>query len=529
MTDQQRADALGCAGNPIVQTPNIDALAAGGAMFTNAYVQCPVCMASRGAIHTGRYPRQLRMPSMGILPPEEITIAETLRRSGYATGMFGKLHFTPQSYTHIACGSDKPLDVDAFLAAAGVDTPWVRMAAEDQAKKSYGFDESIGVEDSLWGHWLDWIESESPEHVPVAVAENWGPGRADTKYGKVPPATRMFHPTVGDFFDSHIPAELSASRFITDRSIDFIKRNAEVPFFVHCSFVDPHHPFNAPDPYSRMYDPLDMVVPPAADQSQFPTPLRGKAGQDVTRMHGFSDELWCWARANYYGMVSNIDDCVGRLVASLDELGVRENTIIVFIADHGEYVGGHRLLYKGSYLFDDIMRVPFIINGPGVGPDRIVVDDLVQEIDVYPTLMSLSGHPIHPGVQGHDLASLIGGGGQGQDGVPPWGELPERGIPGPEQPVHAAAPGYDRVYCEADDLPDPHYVATAAVRTREWKLNYFPHSTTGMMFNLTDDPEETHNLFDDPGYAGRRHELMCELLDMNDVMKDPLPHRLSQA
>ena len=534
MTDQQRADALGCAGNPIVQTPNIDGLAAGGSMFTNAYVQCPVCMASRAAIHTGRYPRQLRMPSMGILPPDEITIAETLRRAGYATGMFGKLHFTPQSYTHQTLGSDKPLDVDEFLGAAGVDSPWARLAAEDPMKKSYGFDESIGVEDSLWGHWLDWLERESPEYVPHAVAENWGPGRAGIKYGANPPATRMFHPTVGDFFDSHIPAELSASRYIVDRSIDFIRRNANKPFFVHCSFVDPHHPFNAPEPYSRMYDPADMVTPRAADREQFPSSLRGKAGEDITRMHGFSDDLWRWARANYYGMVSNIDDCVGRLVTTLDELGLRDNTVIVFIADHGEYVGGHRLLYKGSYLFDDIMRVPFIINGPGVG--GVQVDDLVQEIDVYPTIMSFVGLPIHAGVQGHDLTSLISGRGvhdtsgeQPQRNVPPWGELPENGVPGAEQPVHMAAPGYDRVYCETDDLPDPHYVASVAVRTREWKLNYFPHSGSGMMFNLKDDPEETINLYNDPGYAERQRELTGELLDMYDVMKDPLPHRLTQA
>ena len=101
--------------------------------------------------------------------------------------------------------------------------------------------------------------------------------------------------------------------------------------------------------------------------------------------------------------------------------------------------------------------------------------------------------------------------------------------PGAQRPVHTSAPGYDRVYCELDDLPTSSMVASVAVRTREWKLNYFPHAGAGMMFNLLDDPDERINLYDDPGYVQRRQELTGELLDMYDVMKDPLPHRLTQA
>jgi arylsulfatase A-like enzyme len=537
MTDQHRADALGCAGNPIIQTPNLDALAAGGVRFTNAYVQCPVCMASRGAIHTGRYPRALRMPSMGILPPEEITIAETLRRNGYVTGMFGKLHLTPMGYTRLVLGSEVPLDVDHFLGSTGIDSPWSRLAAEDPMKKSYGFDETVGVEDSLWGHWLDWLEAESPEHAKYAQAENWRASRSEVKYGEG--ARRMFAPTVGDFFESRIPADLSASRFIVDRSIDYIRRNAEKPFFVHCSFVDPHHPFNAPEPFSRMYDPSDLPPPPPAKLDTFPGPLRGKATVVIERMQAFPDELLRWAQANYYGMISNIDDCIGRLVLALEELGLRENTIIVFLADHGDHVGGqHRLIYKSPPLFDDIMRVPFIINWPGAARRDGVhagrqVDGLVQEIDIYPTLMSLLGLPIHGGVQGHDLTPLFAAGEDaphtGTGSGPPWGDPPESGRPAAARPVHAAAPACDRVFCELDDLPQGDYVANAAVRTRDWKLNYFHHSRHGLMFDLRNDPHETVNLFDDPGYADRRWELMAQLLDMDDEMKDPLPHRLTQA
>lgn len=536
MTDQQRADALGCAGNPVIQTPNLDALAAAGVSFNNAFVQCPVCMASRAAIHTGRYPRALRMRSMGILPPEEITIAETLRRNGYATGMFGKLHLTPMGYTRLVLKSEIPLDVDHFLGPAGVDSAWSRSAAEDPMKKSYGFDETIGVEDSLWGHWLDWLEKESPEHAKYAQAENWRASRSDIQYGQN--ARRMFHPTVRDFFDSRIPAELSASRFIVDRSIDYIRRNADRPFFVHCSFVDPHHPFNAPDPFNRMYSPADMPPPPV-ERSVYPARLRGTVAATIERMQAFPDELLQWAQANYFGMISNIDDCVGRLLSTLDELGLRDNTIIVFTSDHGDHVGGaHRLIYKSPPLFDGIMRVPFIINWPGaVRHDGIragrQIDGLVQEIDIYPTVMSLLGLPIHGGVQGRDLTPLFTAGEVGSRektrNGPPWGAPPESGKPRAAQPVHAASPAYDRVFCELDDLPDPQFVSNAAVRTHDWKLNYFHHSRSGLMFDLRNDPGEEVNLFDDPGYADRRWELTARLLDMYDVMKDPLPYRLTQA
>lgn len=541
MSDQHRADAMGCSGDPIVQTPSLDALAAGGARFSNAYVQCPVCMASRAAIHTGRYPRSLRIPSMGILPPEETTLAETLKRAGYATGMFGKLHFTPQTYTAHTLGSDVPLYVDHFLGPAGIDTPYRRATVEDPAKRDYGFDETVGVEDMLWGNWYEWLAEVSPEHVKYAAAENWGRGVKRVKYGTSPPARRLFSEHVSDLIDSRIPDELSASRFVTDRSIDFIRRNADNPFFVHLSYVDPHHPFNAPSDSAAKYDPREMPIPPPEDPSTYPSSMRGTAEQQRARMHQFPDELWQSVRANYYGMISNIDDCIGKLLRTLEELGIRENTIIIFTADHGEYAGGHRLLYKSSLLFDDIMRVPFIVNWPGTEarPGNVragaVIDDLVQEVDIYPTIMTLLGMPIHAGVQGHDLTPLMLDARNAQvdatprAGGPPWGDPPKSGLAGATRPVHSAHPAYDWVFCEADDLPSSGYVAGSAIRTSDWKLNYFPHSHSGMMFNLAEDPEERRNLWDDPGYTARRNELTALLLDTYDLIKDPLPHRLTQA
>ncbi|MFC1712725.1 sulfatase [Candidatus Poribacteria bacterium] len=504
MTDQQRADALSCMGNPIVNTPNLDRLAAGGVAFEQAFINCPVCMASRAAIHTGRYPRSIRVPSMGILPPDEITIAETLKRAGYRTGMFGKLHFTPEGYTRDTLESDyEIIDVSPFLKPAGVLSSATKAAVEDPFKRNYGFDVNFAVADSNWGHYLDWLQEVSPQHVKHHVAENWGRGREGVTYGASPPSKRMFHPFVSDFFDSHIPPDLHPSYFIVEKAKEFVRANRERPFFAHISFVDPHHPFNAPMEFNRMYEPAEMPVPPAFDREKcYPPGLPEGVVKVIERRATYPTELFQWALANYYGMISHIDWCVGRLLDELESLNISQNTIIIFLSDHGEYVGDHRLLYKGSLLFDGLMRIPLIVS---CGADRSRgqrVKAMVQEIDIYPTIMSLVGLPIHTGVQGQDLSGMMQGDSQ---------------------------EGCGRVICELDNLPDRQYAATYAVRNEEWKLIYYPGMRTGMLFNLVADPGELNNLYFEDAFADMRQELMYDLLDHFCTSKDPLPIRLSQA
>lgn len=503
MADQLRADALGYAGNPIVRTPNLDRLAAGGIVFEHMFVQTPVCMASRGSIFTGRYPRSIRVRSMGVLPPTEITLAEELQRAGYATGLMGKLHFTPMGFTLQQLKTDyETNDATPYLEASGILSSATRAAVEDPFKKDYGFQVSYGVGDLTWGHYLDWLGQMAPEHVQDHVAENWGMGRNGVRYGDSPPASRVFHPTVTDFFDSHLPAEVHPSAFIVERTLEFARANRDRPWFAHTSFVDPHHPFNAPVPYNRIYRPEEMPVPPTFQWERcFPPGLPAAVVAQIERFAAFPDEVWQWARANYYGMVSHIDWCVGTLLDGLEALGLADNTLIVFTADHGEYVGDHCLLYKGSLHFDGLMRVPFVVSWPGrLQPRRVRA--MVQQIDIYPTVLSLLGRPIHAGVQGKDLSGMLRG--------------------EPEE-------GYQRVTCELDQLPSANYVPSHTIRSEEWKLEYFPLARTGMLFNLRDDPGERHNLCFDPGCQKVRSELYQDLIDHLYATKDPLPIRLSQA
>ncbi|MGH2370285.1 MAG: sulfatase family protein, partial [Chloroflexota bacterium] len=321
MADQLRADALGYAGNPIVQTPNLDRLAGSGVVFERMFVQTPVCMASRASIFTGRYPRSIRVPSMGVLPPAETTLAEELRRAGYVTGLFGKLHFTPMGYTTRTMGTDYELnDATPFLGPAGIDSAASRAAAADPMKRNYGFDVGKGAGDMTWGHYLDWLQQTAPEHVQDHVAENWGLGRAGVTYGDSPPATRHFQPTVTDFFESHMPAEVHPSSWMVQEALAFARANPDRPWFAHVSFVDPHHPFNAAVPYNRLYRPQDMPVPEEIDRDAcLPPGLPEGVLSYIRRFAQPGPEFWQWARANYYGMVSHLDWCVGRLLDGLEQ------------------------------------------------------------------------------------------------------------------------------------------------------------------------------------------------------------------
>ena len=322
----------------------------------------------------------------------------------------------------------------------------------------------------------------SPEHVAQSASESWGKGRNGVSFGASPPAIRMFHPFMDSFFDSRLPAELHPSSFVVEKTLGFIRANRARPFFAHCSFVDPHPPLNAPMPFNRMYDPREMPVPACFDmEACYPQGLPAGVERRIQKMKDFPPELWQWAHASYLGMVSHIDWCVGRLLDGLRDLGLSDDTLIVYTSDHGDYAGDHRLLYKGSLMFDSLLKVPLTITWPsGVR----------------------GGRRVSAMVQGMDLGALISG---------------------------SSETGYERVYCELDDLPGSTWAASQAVRTREWKLEYFPKARRGLLYNLRDDPGELRNLFDDPRCKEIRHSLMMDLLDHLHASKDPLPIRLSGA
>ena len=486
LCDQLRADAVGFMGNRCARTPNLDRLARRGVIFDNLYVQSSVCMPSRGCMLTGRYPRAIRMGrGCPLLDPRETTLPEILQRANYRTGMFGKLHLTPQQYTRQVLKSDRPItDAGPFLAAAGLPP-----GPEDPVKRNYGFQEVVAFEDILWGEYGRWLA----ERDPTMPGMRYGPG------GPRPGWQPQFEVGLKDVGVSPVPAALHPSAFIGASAADFFaRRHREGPCFLHVSFVDPHHPWDPPEELAANYPPEEMPSPKRAEGDfVWPPTLAARA-------HDFSEVTPHMARttiAYYYAMIEMIDRAVGALVEAIERAGELDNTLFVFAADHGELLGDYGLWRKGSYHYDCLIRVPGFISYPRRIAGGRRVEGLVQSIDLTSTVLGLLDLPVGDGMQGQDLSgALIGNGRIGR----PW------------------------IYCELYTALWGPFVDCWTLRTQAAKLNYYPADRVGHLFDLKQDGEERNNLFDSPGRRSLRDEMLGNLLEEIRRQADPLPRVLSQ-
>jgi len=484
MTDQHQAACLGCMGNDVIQTPNLDRLASTGALFKNAFCQSPVCMASRASVFTGRYPEAVRVRGMGILPPSETTFPEWLARHGYRTGAFGKVHFTSEKYTKHELKSDIPiLDWHAFAKDANlVPLP------NDPLKENYGFQAHVGCDDGCQGAFQAWLRTNAP-HLA---------GRRPEPLPDSP----------GDLFVSPYPSEYHQSTFIALQAIDFIRQNAvRSPWFTFCSFIAPHHPFEAPADQIARYSPDDIPLPAekgGVDMADVPDRLAAAIGE----INRCPKSVQRSIVQHYYASISLVDECVGRLLDTLRDTGQLENTIIVFVSDHGELLGNHGLLHKPSFHYDELLRVPLIIKAPGIPSRRI--EGLVELVDLQPTLLGLLGLPINPGVQGIDWSGALRSGSEIR-----------------RSNIYSEMYHLDPMVCETSSGP---FTACQTIRTENWKLNVYPRDSLScsQLFDLTADPEEATNLFHDPVHREVREEMLWGLLKRVHENVDPLPLRLRQ-
>jgi arylsulfatase len=219
-------------------------------------------------------------------------------------------------------------------------------------------------------------------------------------------------------------------------------------------------------------------------------------------------ERAAWHRAQYYGEVSLIDECVGRILKSLEDLSMRANTLVVFMSDHGDLLGDHFLFYKGPYHYRHCAAVPFIVNWPGRVKHGKVVDGIVQEIDLMPTILDMVGTASPLGVQGRSQKAVLT---TESEDTGYTSALIQYGISG------ASLPEGPRFDAGTPDL--------WTLRTREWRLSYYPALKTGELYNLGEDPEEFVNLWDRAGLEKQRTMLKDELLDRVLCAHDPLPVR----
>lgn len=466
VTDQQRADHLGCYGNPDVQTPHIDALAAEGVRFTHAYVANPLCMPNRASLFTGMYPKAHGVRENGIgLSPELPTLPEVLRQQGYHTASFGKLHLVPYSIKR----HTPPAPFEIY------ETPEYWQEHTDIPVPYYGFEQvylTCGHGPYIFGHYKHEVGEEVHALLNIDRA-------AVTPSG------------VRESWKAAIPQSRHYNTLIADHTIEYLRtRDAEQPFFIWCSFPDPHHPYMPPAPYSEQYDPASITFAPArraGELDDLPAYFRASHEGQITTggLEGgaqISDADYREIFAHTYGMISMIDDQIGRVLAEIDRLGLRENTIVIFMSDHGDLMGDHWLINKGPYPFDGLLRVPLIWRVPS-GKGGQVNESFVSAVDFVPTVLDAAGISPYAGIQGRSYLQ------------PALGE-----------PVRHR----DHVYIEYDCsyLPD----RLRHIRSEAFALTFYERAEAGLLFDLRSDPRELHNRWDDPALTEVREELLRQLL-----------------
>jgi arylsulfatase A-like enzyme len=372
-SDQHNADATGYSGNPNACTPALDLLAAGGARFDRAYCNDGICMPSRNSLITGQLPR-----TMGIYDNDNFQASmmdnwtpmqRAFKNAGYYTFTTGKRHLLPK-----------------------VDTDWDYSAGDLRSEKN----------DTVNYH--TWIRQKGLEREFAAdwESENGGPKHAAHFGCQI----------------SQLPPEATMEAFAAQQTIDFLKspQSKSRPFFAWSTFYRPHQPYTPQQSFVDQIDFSALRLPDTVNQkaSELPPIVRKLRERTAPPWDlASADEASYRRYIGYYNaLIREVDHHIGRILKTLREQGLEENTIIVYSSDHGDFVGGHGLIEKAAWAqcyYEEVLRVPMIFNWPGKIGSGAVSNDLVQLVDVYPTLMELCGLPLPAGYSfpGKSLATSL--------------------------------------------------------------------------------------------------------------------------
>ncbi len=500
VADQLPAHALGFTGDPNVDTPHLDALAATSTVFDRAFVANPICMPNRASMITGRLPSSHGVRVNGIpLDAHSDTFARSLRRVGYRTGAAGKLHLQPYGATpEIAKQLVGPLPnalADANLT--GWDG-WERRARHDAAQVElpsdyYGFDDVdlvIGAADTATGHYRHWLREQGFD--PDAVQ-----GRPNAKDA---------YEGWQQVYRTAVPANAYPTSYITESTNRFLQQNAssEQPFLFWSSFPDPHHPFTPPGEYFDRYRPadIDLAATFGDDLDGAPPHLRAMAGRRGEQNRPFdcfapTEDQLRHSLAAAYGMLAMLDDAVGEIIATLESTGLAERTVVIFTSDHGDMWGEHGLLLKHAVHYESCTRVPLTIRVPGVPSSR--TNALASSLDLAPTVMALADAEPYRDLHGRDLVPVLGS---------PTVESDWR----------------DHVLIEEDEIFGvPELDGPIRMRTLitpEARFTHYSGQPFGELYDVRNDPHERRNLFHEPSEAPMRAELTEMLLSAGVSAQD---------
>ena len=483
MADQLRWDYLGCTGHPHMRTPNIDRLARRGVRFERAFVQSPVCGPSRASFYTGRTvfshgATWNRVP----LPIGEWTLGDYLRPNGVRTAVVGKTHMMADAEGMARLGLNASSEIGVVVSQPGFEpferddglhpTPMLRM-------KGHG---------PRYNDWLreQGYEGENPWNDYANAAE--GPN------GEILSGWLLKHSNL----PARVAEEHSETAYMTMRARAFIEETGDAPWLCHLSFIKPHWPYIAPAPYHAIYGPdtfLPVLRSPA--EREDPNPVFG-AFMDMEVSRTFSRPgVRETVLPAYMGLIQQIDDHLGRLLAWLEETGRAEETMIVLTSDHGDYLGDHWLGEKE--LFHEVsVRVPLIVVDPrseAEGTRGTVVDAFVEAIDLVPTFIEATGAPsADHRLEGRSLIPFLHGAHPEDWRTAVFSEI--------DYAFYAARQALDVGVSDARGY---------MLRTDRWKYVHFRHFPP-QLFDLENDPDEFRDLGRDEAYENVRREMHDRLL-----------------
>ncbi len=448
LTDQHRASAAGFAGDAHAHTPNLDGLAQRSTAFTRAYTPAPLCVPARQSLLTGRYPHAHGAINNGSpMKADEVTFGHLAASHGLATGAIGKMHFVGPDRQQ---GFTARWDYEDYAAAE----PY----AAGDAASGMAYKDRYGVRSA--GN-------------PVPILPDTNP--LDRAYWSGP---------------SPFPAERHVESYITRETVRFLEGHQDERFFLVCSYFKPHDPMMPPAEHWERF--AGVTFPPPlvptsgnTENNAVPEPLRRM--QRMLGVQEFDDARWQDAIRGYYGNLAFVDGEIGKVLAALDCLGLRDDTLIIYTSDHGEYVGASsppagRLAGKSSF-YEPAWRVPLLISDPRTagsapGPVGSTSDALASLVDLFPTISEAVGLSVSAGSPQRHGVSLL---------PAVYGTRGTNENDGAGQP---AARSHVFAELHARQSPRPFY----AVRTEEWTLaRYEPGED--YLFNLRDDPDERHNRY----------------------------------
>ena len=459
-SDQQHWNTIGMF-NPEISTPNLDRLIERGTYFDRAYTVNPTCTPTRASLITGKYPSQHGAWTLGTkLMETEHTIGEDLIANGYRTELIGKAHFQPLNST------EEYSSLEATDIVGDMDF-WKNFNENFYGFENIKLTRNHTTENHVGQHYVLWMESKG--------YKSWR-NHFEAPVGTLDPNKKYVW---------NIPEEYHYNTWITEETNNSLERYVEnnENFFLWTSFFDPHPAYFVPEPWASMYSPDKITIPEGLTdkEKQYLSPFH-KISQELEpdtlefeksgfALHGVhchicSEEILRKNLAIYYGMISMLDHYIGKIIEKTEQLGIRDNTLIIFTTDHGHFVGQHGLTAKGPFMYEDLIRVPLITSLPNTIPENKISNSMQSLVDIMPTILDYCNIPIPDGVAGIS-----------------------------QKDVWDAKKDKLRTYAICEHNHERNSINLRTYIFERYKITIYMNMEYGEIFDLENDPNELDNLW----------------------------------